>query len=71
MRNIYPFPAIVGQDLMKCALLLNAVNPRIGGVLIRGERGTDVILTIERFGENEWIEYTLIREDIKVNDLFY
>jgi len=39
--------------------------------LIRGERGTDVILTIERFGENEWIEYTLIREDIKVNDLFY
>ena len=40
MRNIYPFPAIVGQDLMKRALLLNAVNPRIGGVLIRGERGT-------------------------------
>ena len=40
MRKIYPFPAIVGQDLMKRALLLNAVNPRIGGVLIRGERGT-------------------------------
>ncbi|HCU97751.1 MAG TPA: magnesium chelatase [Chloroflexi bacterium] len=40
MRKIYPFSAIVGQDLMKLALLLNAINPRIGGVLIRGERGT-------------------------------
>jgi Mg-chelatase subunit ChlI len=40
MPNIYPFPAIAGQERMKRALLLNAVNPRIGGVLIRGERGT-------------------------------
>lgn len=38
--DIYPFTAIVGQDRMKRALVLNAVNPRIGGVLIRGERGT-------------------------------
>ena len=37
---IYPFTAIVGQTRMKRALILNAVNPRIGGVLIRGERGT-------------------------------
>ncbi|MBN1963917.1 MAG: ATP-binding protein, partial [Anaerolineae bacterium] len=37
---IFPFTAIVGQERMKRALLLNAVNPRIGGVLIRGERGT-------------------------------
>ena len=36
----YPFTAIVGQSEMKRALLLNAVNPRIGGVLIRGEKGT-------------------------------
>lgn len=40
MRNIYPFTAIVGQERMKRALILNAIDQRIGGVLIRGERGT-------------------------------
>ena len=40
MSSIYPFTAIVGQERMLRALVLNAVNPRIGGVLIRGERGT-------------------------------
>jgi Mg-chelatase subunit ChlI len=40
MPTIFPFTAIVGQDRMRRALILNAVNPRIGGVLIRGERGT-------------------------------
>jgi Mg-chelatase subunit ChlI len=40
MRAIYPFTAIVGQQRMLRALILNAINPRIGGVLIRGERGT-------------------------------
>lgn len=37
---VYPFTAIVGQDLMRLALVLNAIDMRIGGVLIRGERGT-------------------------------
>lgn len=37
---IFPFTAIVGQQKMKRALVLNAINPLIGGVLIRGERGT-------------------------------
>ena len=36
----YPFSAIIGQDAMKAALLLNAVDPSIGGVLIRGQKGT-------------------------------
>lgn len=40
MQAIFPFTAIVGQQRMKRALVLNAVNPLIGGVLIRGERGT-------------------------------
>jgi Mg-chelatase subunit ChlI len=39
-QAVYPFTAIVGQERMKRALILNAVNPSIGGVLIRGERGT-------------------------------
>lgn len=37
---LYPFSALVGQDRLCLALLLNAVNPAIGGVLIRGEKGT-------------------------------
>lgn len=40
MPSIFPFTAIVGQEHMKMALLLNAISPQIGGVLIRGERGT-------------------------------
>ncbi|MHA1263876.1 MAG: VWA domain-containing protein [Candidatus Helarchaeota archaeon] len=40
IRRVFPFSAIVAQDQMKLALVLNVVNPLIGGVLIRGERGT-------------------------------
>jgi Mg-chelatase subunit ChlI len=40
MAVIFPFTAIVNQERMKRALILNAVDTRIGGVLIRGERGT-------------------------------
>ena len=36
----YPFSAIVGQEDLKLALLLNAVSPEVGGVLVRGEKGT-------------------------------
>ncbi len=39
-RPVYPFSAIVGQDQLKNALTLNAVNPQIGGLLIRGPKGT-------------------------------
>jgi magnesium chelatase subunit I len=40
MRPVYPFSAIVGQDEMKRALLVTAVDPMIGGVLVFGDRGT-------------------------------
>lgn len=38
--NVIPFSAIIGQEDVKLALILNTINPRIGGVLIRGEKGT-------------------------------
>ncbi|MDD3984588.1 MAG: VWA domain-containing protein [Methanobacterium sp.] len=37
---IFPFPAIVGQEDVKKSLILNAINPSIGGVLIKGDKGT-------------------------------
>jgi len=37
---LYPFAAIVGQEHLKLALILNIIDPTIGGVLIRGEKGT-------------------------------
>ncbi|MDQ1681220.1 MAG: magnesium chelatase subunit, partial [Frankiaceae bacterium] len=40
MSEPYPFSAVVGMDDLKLALLLNAVSPAIGGVLLRGEKGT-------------------------------
>jgi Mg-chelatase subunit ChlI len=40
MRAVFPFTAIVGQQRMVRSLVLNAIDSRIGGVLIRGERGT-------------------------------
>ena len=39
-RPVFPFTAIVGQDEMKMALLLNVIDPKIGGVMIMGDRGT-------------------------------
>jgi len=39
-RINYPFSAICGQEKLKLALLLNVINPQIGGALIRGERGS-------------------------------
>jgi Mg-chelatase subunit ChlI len=40
LDTVYPFTAIVGQERMRLALILNAINPLLSGVLIRGEKGT-------------------------------
>ena len=38
--NIIPFSALVGQERMKMGLILNVINPKLGGLLLRGEKGT-------------------------------
>ncbi|KAJ4808414.1 Magnesium-chelatase subunit ChlI [Rhynchospora pubera] len=45
-RPVYPFSAIVGQDEMKLCLLLNVIDPKIGGVMIMGDRGTGKSTTV-------------------------
>lgn len=45
-KLLFPFVSIVGQDEMKLALLLNIVDPSIGGVLIKGEKGTAKSTTV-------------------------
>jgi magnesium chelatase subunit I len=45
-RYVFPFTAIVGQDEMKLALMLNVIDPKIGGVMIMGDRGTGKTTTI-------------------------
>jgi magnesium chelatase subunit I len=45
-RPVFPFTAIVGQEEMKLALLLNVIDPKIGGVMIMGDRGTGKSTTI-------------------------
>lgn len=45
-RPVFPFSAIVGQQDMKLALILNVIDPKIGGVMILGDRGTGKTTTI-------------------------
>jgi magnesium chelatase subunit I len=47
----FPFTAIIGQDEMKLALLLNIIDPLIGGVLIMGDRGTGKSTAIRAFAD--------------------
>jgi magnesium chelatase subunit I len=50
-RPVFPFTAIVGQAEMKLALLLNVIDPKIGGVMIMGDRGTGKTTTIRALAD--------------------
>ena len=50
-RVLYPFTAMVGQEDMKKALILNAIYPEIGGVLIRGQKGTGKSVSVRGLAE--------------------
>jgi magnesium chelatase subunit I len=53
LRNLtnFPFAAIIGQDEMKLALQLNVIDPKIGGVMIMGDRGTGKSTTIRALAD--------------------
>jgi magnesium chelatase subunit I len=50
-RLVFPFTAIVGQEEMKQALILNIIDPKIGGVTIMGDRGTGKSTTIRALAD--------------------
>jgi len=64
-RKTIPFTAIVGQDDMKFSLILNAINPRIGGVLIRGDKGTAKSTAVRALAD--MLEYIKVVEDCPFN----
>ena len=47
----FPFAAIIGQEEMKLALQLNVIDPKIGGVMIMGDRGTGKSTTIRALAD--------------------
>src|SRR5215212_6314245 len=61
---VFPFTAIVGQDEMKLALLLNAIDASIGGVLIMGHRGTGKSTAVRALAD-------LLPKIKRVRDCFY
>lgn len=60
-NSIYPFAAVIGQDEVKKALILNIINPSIGGVLISGEKGTAKSTVVRGLAQ--------LMQDMKVVDL--
>ncbi|MCL4150814.1 UNVERIFIED_CONTAM: hypothetical protein GTU68_029439 [Idotea baltica] len=50
-RPVFPFTSIVGQEEMKLALILNVIDPKIGGVMVMGDRGTGKSTTVRALGD--------------------
>nr|AMP43285.1 magnesium chelatase subunit of protochlorophyllide reductase [Tetraselmis sp. CCMP 881] len=63
-RPVFPFTAIIGQDEMKLALILNVIDPKIGGVMIMGDRGTGKSTTVRALVD------LLPQIDVVANDPF-
>lgn len=59
---VFPFTAIVGQEEMKLALQLNVIDPKIGGVMIMGDRGTGKSTTIRAIADL-LPEITVVKDD--------
>ena len=80
-RPIFPFTAIIGQEEMKLALLLNVIDPKIGGVMIMGDRGTGKSTTIRAIADvlpqivvveddpfnSHYSNYELMSNEVKAN----
>ncbi|WP_392486527.1 magnesium chelatase subunit D family protein [Haloimpatiens sp. FM7315] len=60
-NSVFPFAAIIGQEKLKRALILSIINPKIGGVLICGEKGTAKSTSVRGLSR--------VLKDIKVVDL--
>jgi len=60
--NNFPFAAIIGQEEMKLALQLNVIDPKIGGVMIMGDRGTGKSTTIRALADH-LPDITIIKND--------
>ena len=63
-RPVFPFSAIVGQEEMKLALVLNVIDPKIGGVMVMGDRGTGKSTTVRALSD------LLPNIDVVANDPF-
>lgn len=64
-RPVFPFTAIVGQEEMKLALILNVIDPKIGGVMIMGDRGTGKSTTVRALVD------LLPEIEVVINDPFH
>ena len=54
-RPVYPFSAIIGQEEMKFAAIMNIIDPKIGGIMVMGDRGTGKSTTVRSLVCFDWM----------------